>query len=46
MPIVALATMIPRKSASRASPNSSVTAPNAASIALNTVSTFARTMLA
>jgi hypothetical protein len=40
-----LATMIPRNSASRASPKISVTTPNAARIRLNTVRTFARTML-
>ncbi len=45
IPIVVLATITPRNSASRQSPNASVTAPNTAKIRLNTVSTFARTML-
>ena len=38
--------MIPRKSASRQSPKTSVRSPSASRIALNGVTTFARTMLA
>lgn len=46
IPIAELATMIPRNSASLASPKINVSTPNAARIRLNTVRTFARTMLA
>jgi hypothetical protein len=45
IPIPALATTMPRKSASRGSPNASVSAPNATRIALKTVTTLATTML-
>ena len=45
MPIAVFATRIPRKSASRGSPAIRIAAPATARIALNSVKTFARTML-
>jgi|GEM_PF-4575293 len=44
--MVMFTTRIPRKNTSRQSPNARVSTANAARIRLNTVRTFARTMLA